>query len=60
MTIVDAAAIATPSLLVAGSVLTATAKLTRLADAVERLERAMGKVMSRLEEHEHRITKGGL
>ncbi|HUY45611.1 MAG TPA: hypothetical protein VMV92_07775 [Streptosporangiaceae bacterium] len=60
MTIVDAAAIATPSLLVAGSVLRATAKLTRLADAVERLERAMGRVMARLEEHEHRITKGGL
>ena len=60
MTIVDAAAIATPSILVAGSVLRATARLTRLADAVERLERAMSKVMSHIEDHEDRLTRGGL
>lgn len=54
------AALAVPVLSVAGAVLMAVVKMTRLVDAVERLGNAMEKVAGQVEDHEHRLRKGGL
>jgi hypothetical protein len=49
-----------PAIVLCGIAIMATSKMTRLVDAVERLNGSMEKIAGRVDDHEHRLTKGGL
>jgi hypothetical protein len=50
-------AIVAPALAVTGTGLAAVVKLTRIVDAVERLEKTFTVVMRRLDDHERRLNR---
>lgn len=52
--------ILSPAIVLGGVAIMATAKMTRLVDAVERLSKSMEEIVGQLRDHEHRLTKGGL
>lgn len=60
MTAADWVAVLSPGLAIAGAVFAGTAKLTRIACAIESLQESMGTVAARVEDHERRLDRGGL
>lgn len=49
-----------PVIVLCGAAIVATAKMTRLVDAVDRLNDSMVKIVNRVDDHENRLTMGGL
>jgi hypothetical protein len=56
----DWIALLSPAGVIAGAAVVGTSKLTRIACAVEQLKESMLKVADKVDDHERRITKGGL